>query len=388
MAILKATTESESTRESIAPAELLIKEARRKARRRRLVAAAATFAALLVIVSLVVELNRGSTKPRQPRTARSSARGATSPGIPVGPYASLDVAGSLAVSPNGRLYVVDVARDRILARLDDGRFRVVAGDGRVGFSGDDGPAYKAELSSVSQIAFGPRGSLYIADGDRVRVVNSRGIIRTVAGDGGGSRPQRIVSGTPALSASLGSQLSIALGAQGQFYISTGLQLLRVTRTGRLDPLRVTAHSGPLKIPPDPLGAGEIAVSTRGTVYVSGINGWAIWKLSRRGVGTYVAYARRSGGDYPVLERGPGGAVFADTGSGIVKVEPRRLIPTFEFNKVRGEYFSLTYFAFGSHGSIYADDIPGNTGFEAHQQLVSVSGNRIRLLWQQRNIVSR
>jgi hypothetical protein len=386
MANVETLTESEPTRGQAKPTELLIKEARRKARRRRLVAAAATVALLIVIVSLV-ELSGGSAG-RQPRSERSNVRGATSPGLPVGPYASLDVAGSLAVSPKGMLYVADVARDRVLVRLDDGRFRVVAGDGRAGFSGDDGPAYKAELSNVSQIAFAPGGSLYIVDGARVRVVNTRGIIHTVAGDGGGSRPHAIVSGTSALSASLGSQLSIAIGEKGQFYISTGLQLLRLTLAGRLVPLQVTARSGSLKIPPDPLGAGEIAVTARGTVDVSGINGWAIWQLSRRGVAAYVAYARRSGGNYPVLERGPGGAVYADTGSEIVKVERKRLVSTFEFDKVRGEYFWLTYFAFGPHGFIYADDIPGNIGFEAHQQLVSVSGSRVHLLWQQRNSVSR
>src|ERR1700726_2253782 len=75
----------------------------------------------------------------------------------------LEVAGKLAVGPNGALYVADVGGDRILARLPDGRFRVVAGNGRVGFSGDGGAAVDAELSGVSDLAFSPAGALYIAD---------------------------------------------------------------------------------------------------------------------------------------------------------------------------------------------------------------------------------
>ncbi|MGC1239593.1 MAG: hypothetical protein WA860_12485 [Acidimicrobiales bacterium] len=392
MAIIGSAPGRDASLESVDPGELLIKEARRKARRRRLVTAATAVTALLVTVALVVELSGGSTKARQPQSVGSNDAGVT-PAIPVGPYASLAVAGSVAVSPSGKLYVVDVARDRVLVRLSNGRFRVVAGDGRVGFAGDGGPAYKAELSKISQIAFGPGGNLYIVDGTRVRVVNAQGVIHTVAGDGGGSRPHFLTSITSALSDSLGSQLSMAIGVHGQIYISTGWQVLKLTSSGRLDLLPITARSGPphsggLRVPPDPLGTGEIAVSARGTVDLSGVTGWAIWQVTHRDVAFYVANARQSGGDYSILQRGPGGAVYAATGSGIVKVEQKRLASVFEFDKVRGEYFSLTNFAFGPHGSIYADDIPGNSGFEAHQQLVSVIGTRIYLLWQQKNVVSR
>jgi hypothetical protein len=54
--------------------------------------------------------------------------------------------------------------------------------------------------------------------------------------------------------------------------------------------------------------------------------------------------------------------------------------------VNGEYCTLTYFAFGPGGVVYTDEIPGGQGygFEAHQQLLSVSGKRDSLLWQQPN----
>jgi hypothetical protein len=381
-------TEHDAPYESTDPGELLIKEARQKARRRRLMVGVGLLVVVLVIASLIIALSGGSAKHGPSRSLRSNALGATSQGLPVGPYASLDLAGPLAVGPNGRLYVVDVARDRILVRLSNGRFRVVAGDGRVGFSGDGGPAHKAGLSKVSQIAFGPQGSLYIADGARVRVINARGVIRTVAGDGEGGRAHLITSGTPALSASLGSQLSIAISVKGQLYISTVRQLLRLTPSGLLDPLSVRVGSGPLKTHPDAISLVEIAVSEHGIIDVSGVNGWSIWQRSASGVATYVGYARGSGGNFPVLARGPDGAVYGETGSGIVRVERKRLVTTFVFNKVHGEYFYLSNFAFGPHGSLYADDLSGDTGFEAHQQLVSVSGTRVRLLWQESNVVSR
>ena len=263
----------------------------------------------------------------------------------------------------------------------------MAGDGRVGFSGDGGPADKAELSKVSQIAFGPQGSLYIADGARVRVINARGVIRTVAGDGEGGRAHPITSRIPALSASLGSQLSIAVSVKGQFYISTVQQLLRLTPSGRLVSLIVTVPPGSMA-DPAAFTFMEIGINGHGIIDESGGNGWSIWQRSASGVMSYVGLARGSGGYWPVLERGPDGAVYADSGGAVVRVERKRLVTTFEFNKVRGEYFSPSYFAFEPSGSLYADDLAGDTGFEAHQQLVSVSETRVRLLWQESNVVSR
>ncbi|MDQ2968840.1 MAG: hypothetical protein M3R37_11045 [Actinomycetota bacterium] len=59
----------------------------------------------------------------------------------------------------------------------------VAGSGANGFRGDGGPATKAELSSPAGLAFDDAGNLYIADqgNNRVRRVDTRGVITTVAG---------------------------------------------------------------------------------------------------------------------------------------------------------------------------------------------------------------
>jgi hypothetical protein len=82
----------------------------------------------------------------------------------------------------------------------------------------------------------------------------------------------------------------------------------------------------------------------------------------------------------VLERGPGGAVYGENGNVILRVEGNRLVPTFTFN----QYFWLTQLAFGPHGTLYADEIPGGGAFEAHQQLVSVRNAHVSLLWQENN----
>jgi hypothetical protein len=376
--------------------EALFPEARRLRRRRWLIG-------LLVLVVLFGGAAVVADVTGSGDGSPAHHGGGVAGGLPMGSAATLNIAGPLAVSPSGALYVADVARDRVLVRLADGRFRVVAGDGQVGFSGDGGPAVKARLSYVSGLAVSPGGSLYIVDGGRVRVVTPNGVIRTVAGNGQGNtqRLPTIATGTPALTAALGSTrsiahsdspLSIALNPSGQLFLATSSQLMRLTAAGTLDAVRDVVTSGPVPIRGNLSDLGSIAIDREGNVDVSGVNGWAIWQIAARtGIAHQIVdpaldgQARRSGGNYSILQRGPGGAIYGESGPTVLRIQDGRLVPAFKFTKpIRGEYFWLTYFAFAPKGTLYADDIPGDSAFEAHQQLVSVANNHVSLLWQQRN----
>lgn len=310
---------------------------------------------------------------------------ATAGGLPTGAVATLVAAGPLAVGPNGALYVADVARDRILVRQSDGRFRVVAGTGKVGFSGDGGPALDAELSDVTDLAFSPSGALYVADGVRVREIGRDGVIRTIAGDG--RQSQTVPNGIPALSAGLGSLHSghsIAFSPSGQLYTSTGGQILRLTDSGKLEGVRAVNTSGSAKGPL--INVERIAVDARGNIDVSGPQGWAIWQIAPGGVAHLVGFAKEVGGFFPVLERGPGGSVYAATGGILARVQTNRLVRVLAFTKpVHGQQFSPSYFSFDPNGTTYIDDnIPHGADAETQQQLVSVHDSRVSLLWQEKN----
>lgn len=369
--------------------EALFREARRLRRRRWTIGLLIAAIALGGSAAIVVI----STSGRGANTTTSTT--STAGVLPNGSFAALHVAGPLAVAADGALYVTNVVGagltggDRVLVRLPDGRFRVVAGDGKVGFSGDGGPAVRAELSSVSDLVFAPDGTLYIADGGRVRTVSRDGVIRTIAGNG---QPRRtITNGTTGMSAALGTghpnPLQIALSPAGHLYIATGgPQLLRLTAAGKLDTVRTVVASGPFR-GRSVGGWYPIAVDAYDNIDVGGgPNGWSIWQVAPNGVAHYIGYARGSGGSDPILQPGPGGAIYA--GPGVARIEPRKLAPISNFNVapdgLRGQYFPLTYFAFSPNGALYADDIPGNLGFERHQQLVSVTNHHTSLLWQENN----
>jgi hypothetical protein len=356
--------------------EVLIKEARQRARHRRFALIVVAIFVASTITSIVVAVRNPSIL----RAVSSGPHASTASGLATGPSASLKLAGPLALSPSGVLYVVDVADHRVLERLSDGRFRVVAGDGADGFSGDGGPAYRAELSNVTDLAFSPQGILYIADGGRIREVNQHGTIRTIAGTG--QTGSAVANGTAAKTAALGSSLYITVSRSGQLFISTGTQLLRMTATGDLVTIRAVVASGPLKGSLN-RNLGPIAVDNWGDLYVSGFNGWSIWRIRPKGSATYVGYDRQNGGNYAVLSRGDNGAVYDEDGSTINRLQDIRQLSRYTFTKlIRDEYFWLTNFVLGPRGVIYADDVWGGIGFEAHQQLVAVRDKRVRLLWQQ------
>ena len=90
----------------------------------------------------------------------------------------------LKVDRAGKIYISDSGNNRIRV-ISGGKITTVAGSGRMGFSGDGKNALGAELNTPQKIAIGKDGSLFIADrsNHRVRKVDARGMISTVAGGG-------------------------------------------------------------------------------------------------------------------------------------------------------------------------------------------------------------
>ena len=107
-------------------------------------------------------------------------------------------------------------RRALAAAPTAGTVETIAGTGVKGFSGDGGPASKAQLNNVYGVARGPDGFLYICDMDnhRVRRVGPTGVISTYAGDGEkGYRGD----GGPATRASLNQPYEVAWDSAGNLH---------------------------------------------------------------------------------------------------------------------------------------------------------------------------
>ena len=89
----------------------------------------------------------------------------------------------IALAPDGSLYIAEQANFRVRKVSPAGIISTVVGTGIAGFSGDGGPATQAQLSFAERVAVGADSTLYILDSQRVRRVNTDGIINTIAGTG-------------------------------------------------------------------------------------------------------------------------------------------------------------------------------------------------------------
>ena len=98
--------------------------------------------------------------------------------------AELFYPGSVAVDGAGNLYIGDPNSCRMRKVTPGGTITTVAGTGTQGYNGDNIAATSAELSSPNGVAVDGAGNLYIADRNngRIRKVTPGGTITTVAGN--------------------------------------------------------------------------------------------------------------------------------------------------------------------------------------------------------------
>src|SRR4029077_6306019 len=123
------------------------------------------------------------------------------------------------------LYIADSGNNRIRKVDTNGIITTVAGGGGkyYGDSGDGGPASKARLSFPFGVAVAQNGTIYIADtgNNRVREVTPDGIIRALAGTGAHGFAG---DGGPALSAELSAPEGITLDGKGNLFIADTVNL--------------------------------------------------------------------------------------------------------------------------------------------------------------------
>jgi trimeric autotransporter adhesin len=124
---------------------------------------------------------------------------------------------SICTDPLGNVYIADWLNNRIRKVDTGGIISTIAGNGHKGFSGDGGAATACELWGPSVVCFDTTGNLYIADegNSRVREVNNIGKIITVVG-GGANYPG---DGGPATDAQVGDMYGLFVSDSGNIYIS-------------------------------------------------------------------------------------------------------------------------------------------------------------------------
>ena len=136
----------------------------------------------------------------------------------------------IVITADQQMYVADT-RNHTIRKIDlkTGLISTVAGTGKAGYSGDGGPAAKAEFNGTFAIDVDPRGrNLYVADlgNRRIRKIDLKsGIVITIAGNGEKGVPQ---DGAGAAASPLADPRAVTADSKGNVYVlERGGNALRV-----------------------------------------------------------------------------------------------------------------------------------------------------------------
>lgn len=177
----------------------------------------------------------------------------------------------VAVGADGSVYIADEDNCNVRRIAPDGRISTVVGQRRRAFPiscrerGDGGPAALAELCGVQSLATNAKGSLLIATRcGRVRELRADGVIRRVAGS---ARGGSLRDGQPALHAPLaGEGMRIAAMAGGETVIVEGTVFGRVWLVdgeGRLRRIREAPRAANIEVLGLPDGSLLLAPESSG-----------------------------------------------------------------------------------------------------------------------------
>ena len=132
--------------------------------------------------------------------------------------AQLDNPFGVVRGPDGCIWFCEYSGQRIRRVRQDGKIETMAGNGMKGFEGDGGPALNASFNLPHEIRFDKAGHLYVVDmmNHAVRKIDAQtGVISTFAGTG---RMGYSGDGGPAIEAQFNKPHSIQFGPDGQLYV--------------------------------------------------------------------------------------------------------------------------------------------------------------------------
>jgi trimeric autotransporter adhesin len=202
--------------------------------------------------------------------------------------------GGLAYGPDGSLYVAEQEGHVIRKLSPDGTVSVVAGIGREGYSGDNGPAVSARISSPRGIAVDTVGNVYFTDtaNNRVRKVDTNGLIRTIAGTG---TRGFLGDGGPAIAARMASPLGIVIDTAGNVIFSDlgNRRVRRIAPDGTISTLAGTGSVGNVGDGGPATAASlsspyGLALDSTGSLYIADYDAERIRKVSAAGTISTIA----------------------------------------------------------------------------------------------------
>src|SRR5438093_8658138 len=250
---------------------------------------------------LVVLLAGGPAAWAQQYLTSRFAGGAPPPTPIAAVNAPIGRASAVATDATGNVYFIS---DNCVFKLEqqNGVLTRVAGNSRVGYSGDGASVINARLSDPRGVAVDGAGNLFIADSGnyRIRKVSFDGIISTVAGNGSQGFSG---DGGPATSAQLLGPQGVAVDGDGNLFIADTMaytfslsirynsRIRKVSANGIITTVAANgtygfSGDGGRAIIAQLLGAQGVALDSAGNIFIADVA--RIRKVSADGIITTVA----------------------------------------------------------------------------------------------------
>jgi sugar lactone lactonase YvrE len=274
-----------------------------------------TFVAVATMAGsgLFAGLAAADTVPSITTVAGNGTRGASGDGGPA-VNAELNTPNGVAGDLAGNLYVADTGNNKVRKIVNPTAIHVdiistIAGTGVPGHLGDGGLASSAQLRQPTGVAIDSNGDVFVADSgnNRVREINTAGIISTFAGTGqcqqngnngnsgnngkkNGSKKKTLGNGGPASQASLCDPTGIAVDHAGDLFISdTGHDTVREVPNG--GPIVAFAGTGKAGFKGDGGPAVDarfksptgLAINALGDVYIADTNNDRVRVVTPNGI---------------------------------------------------------------------------------------------------------
>jgi len=234
--------------------------------------------------------------------------------------AELVVPNSVSADAFGNLFIADSFNNVIREVDTNGIITTVAGNGTGSYSGDGGPAIDAELYLFqSDPPVDALGNLYIADtfNNRIRKVDTNGIITTVAG---GGTNEYTINGIMATNAELNQPDSVAIGPIGNLYVAdTESNIIRevdsegIIMTIAGDGTHGYSGDGDISTNAELGGPTSVAADAFDNLYIDDSDNYVIRKVTIKILLSSHAFTlfgatTNEDGNYQVVVTGPCGSV--------------------------------------------------------------------------------
>ena len=183
----------------------------------------------------------------------------------------------------GNIYVSDLQDSRIRKIDANGIISTYAGTGVAGYNGDHMAATTAQINLPRGLAVDDTGNVYVCDftNNRIRKIDTFGMITTIAGDGGTTYPG---DGGHATATSIHFPQGIATDHSGNIYITNGYYVRKVNTSGVINTIAgcdcsvVNSGDGGLATAAELDDATGIRVGADGSIYISDIVAHRVRKI--------------------------------------------------------------------------------------------------------------